>query len=113
MTNFKTLPKRAINNGTQYIAKFPNNYGASIVQHSFSYGGKQGLWELAVIQYAEGETDIYNFKLTYKTPITQDVLGYLEEIEVNEVLDQIEALPQAVESDEEDLPFPSCSLTDN
>ena len=99
MADFKTLPSRELNGGTQYLVKFPNNYGASIVQHSFSYGGKMGLWELAVIQYAEGETDEHNFKLTYSTPITSDVIGHLEENEVNDLLDQIEALPQAEEDE--------------
>lgn len=105
MTNFKTLPSRQLNGGIQYLAKFPNNYGASIVQHSFSYGGDKGLWELAVIKYEEGETNIDNFALTYKTPITNDVLGHLTDDQVNEILDKIEALPQAVESNDIDLPL--------
>lgn len=93
MTDFKTLPNQPINAGIQYIAKFPNNYGASIVKHSFSYGNAKGLWELAVISYEPDETDIYNFKLTYSTPITSDVLGYLTEEEVNKTLKDIESLP--------------------
>lgn len=93
MTDFKTLPNQPINEGIQYIAKFPNNYGASIVKHSFSYGTEKGLWELAVISYEPDETDIYNFQLTYSTPITNDVLGYLTEEEVNKTLKDIESLP--------------------
>ncbi len=92
MKNFKELPNNPINGGIQYIAKYPNNYGASIVQHSFSYGGNKGLWELAVIKYEPNETNIRKFNLDYTTPITNDVLGHLTESEVNELLDKIEAL---------------------
>jgi hypothetical protein len=101
MENFKTLPSRPLNTGIQYIAKFPNNYGASVVQHQFSYGGNIGLWEIAVVQYEEGETDIHNFKLTYDTPITYDVIGHLEDEEVNKILADIKALPKSDQSEEE------------
>jgi hypothetical protein len=88
MINFKELPSRSINNGIQYIFKADNGYGASIVKHDFSYGGKKGLWELAVTKYDEdGEWDI-----CYSTPITSDVLGYLNENEVMDYLTQIEQL---------------------
>ncbi len=91
--NFKELQKREINEGgIQYIVKFENNYGASIVQHHFSYGNEQGLWELAVIKYEPNETDIYNFDLCYSTHITNDVLGYLSENDVNETLVKIKDL---------------------
>jgi len=86
MNNFKILPNNPLNGGIQYKANFANGYGASIVQHSFSYGNESGLWELAVI----GK----NGKLCYDTPITNDVLGYLTEEEVNTTLDAIEALPK-------------------
>ncbi len=83
-TNFKTLPSNPVNGGIQYHFKADNGYGASIVQHQFSYGNKQGLWELAVIG-KEGQID-------YNTPITDDVLGYLSEEEVNATLDKIAEL---------------------
>jgi hypothetical protein len=76
------------NVGIQAIIKFENNYGASVVKHDYSYGGKDGLYELAVIQYDEnGEWDI-----CYDTPITDDVLGYLTEDNVTDYLTQIEQL---------------------
>ena len=92
MKNFKELPNNPNKDGIQYIAKYPNNYGASIVQHSFSYGGNKGLWELAVIKYEPNETNIHNFDLDCTTPITNDVIGYLTESDVNELLDKIEEL---------------------
>jgi hypothetical protein len=77
-----------INNGIQSIVKFENNYGASVVKHEYSYGNKQGLYELAIIKYDEnGDWD-----LCYDTPITDDVLGYLTEDNVTYYLTQIEQL---------------------
>jgi hypothetical protein len=68
--------------------KFPNNYGASVVQGPHTYGGDAGLWELAVLRY-EGD----RWDLCYTTPITDDVLGYLDEHEVLETLIRIRNLP--------------------
>ena len=76
-----------INDGVGARVFFKNSYGASVVSHCYSYGGPEGLYELAVIQGNEN-----SWKLTYKTPITSDVLGYLTEEEVESYLNQIEAL---------------------
>jgi hypothetical protein len=77
-----------INVGIQAIVKFENNYGASVIKHEYSYGGKQGLYELAVIKYDESD----NWDICYDTPITDDVLGYLTEDNVTDYLTQIEQL---------------------
>jgi hypothetical protein len=83
--NFKDTKS---NNGIHAIVKFENNYGASVVKHDHSYGGKDGLYELAVTQYDEnGDWDI-----CYDTPITDDVLGYLTEDNVTDYLKQIKQL---------------------
>ena len=87
MSTFKTLPSNQINDGIQYLAVYPNGYGASIVQHRYSYGYDQGLWELAVIKGTEEDWNI-----CYDTHITSDVLGYLTEAEVEETLALIQAL---------------------
>ncbi len=76
-----------VNGGVQKLYKFPNGYGASVVRHSFSYGGDEGLWELAVIRY-NGD----HFDIDYSTPISDDVLGYLTEEDVDTILDEIAAL---------------------
>jgi hypothetical protein len=86
---FETGKKQDVNGGDQYLHKFDNNYGASVVRHDFSYGGNDGLWELAVIKYEDNGS----WNLTYDTPITDDVLGYLTEEEIDEILEQIKALP--------------------
>lgn len=71
------------NNGIQARVDFENGYGASVVRHDNSYGGKDGLYELAVLK--DGD-------LCYDTPITSDVLGFLNEAEVSTYLMQIEQL---------------------
>jgi hypothetical protein len=77
--------------GVQYLYYFPNGYGASIVRHSGSYGYSSGLWELAVIKYADLSPDSKQ-RLDYTTTITDDVLGYLTESKVKNILDQISKL---------------------
>lgn len=74
-----------VQDGKQYVYKFPNGYGASVIKHSYSYGGKKGLWELAVLRGEE---------LCYDTFITNDVLGHLTTGEVNQYLNQIQGLPK-------------------
>jgi hypothetical protein len=63
--------------------KFKNGYEASVVKSEHSYGGRDGLYELAV--FKDGE-------ITYDTPITDDVLGYLTEEEVSETFIKIQEL---------------------
>lgn len=71
--------------GDQYIFTFPNGHGASVVRNTYSYGGEKGQWELAVLD-ADGELD-------YTTPVTDDVIGWLNEREVAELLRKIAELP--------------------
>lgn len=70
--------------GEQCIVQFPNGYGASIVKNEYSYGGKEGLYELAVFGKDGG--------ITYDTPVTDDVLGYLTEEDVTNNLKKIKEL---------------------
>ena len=81
--------------GKQRLYFFANNYGASVVSHRFSYGGDKGLAELAVLKYdGEGDrVDYANWSLCHTTPITDDVIGYLSEYEVQSLLHQIKELP--------------------
>jgi len=64
---------------------FDNGYGASVVIGPHTYGGEDGLYELAVILGSDG-------KLTYDTPVTDDVEGYLTEDDVTKLLEQIQNL---------------------
>ena len=74
------------NCGFQYWFSFPNGYAGSVVKGPFTYGGTQDLWELGVM-------DDNTKHLCYDNPITDDVLGYLTDNEVNDYLNQIKALP--------------------
>jgi hypothetical protein len=89
--NFSELNFQSIDhlNGVQALQFFPNGYGASVVRHSHSYGGENGLYELAVIK---GDESLWS--IVYDTPITSDsdVVGHLTEDEVSDVLVQIENL---------------------
>jgi hypothetical protein len=73
----------------QKMYRFSNNYGASVVKGEHTYGGDEGLWELAVTKF---KTD-GDFVLDYTTPITEDVEGHLTDDAVEELLNKIEALP--------------------
>lgn len=84
-TNRTKAGPGAINGGEQVKYLFPNGFGASVVSHAYSYGGASGLWELAVLGQ-DGH-------LNYDTPVTDDVIGWLDEGEVDALLSQIEALP--------------------
>ena len=81
---FKEHPNSGHLNGVQARITFDNGYGASIVCTPFSYGGKDGLYELAVFG-KDGH-------ITYDTNITNDVLGYLKPEEVTKIMEQIQLL---------------------
>ena len=76
--------KYDIHNGIGYVYEFENGYGASVVKHDGSYGGKQGLYEIAVLD-STGD-------LCYSTPITDDVIGYANEEKIKDTLDRIKSL---------------------
>jgi len=78
---------RSLHGGVQTIIFFENGYGASIVQHSGSYGHQDGLFEIAVLIGNKDE-----FDLCYTTEITNDVLGYLNNEDVAETIERIREL---------------------
>ena len=87
MKTFKDLEFKQHPNhmgGVQAIIKFDNGYGASIVCTPYTYGGDKGLYELAVFG-KDGH-------ITYDTPITNDVIGYLRPEDVTDVMEKIQQL---------------------
>ena len=69
--------------GYCYEFQFENNYGASVIKHSFSYGNEQDLFELAVLNDRE---------ITYDTDIANDVIGWLTNEEVIDYFKAIQLL---------------------
>lgn len=87
MKTFKDLefePHAGGMGGVMSRIYFENGYGASVVKTDYTYGGRDGLYELAVLD-SDG-------KLTYSTPITNDVEGHLTEEDVTKLLEQIQSL---------------------
>src|SRR5258706_10272290 len=85
--------------GIQRLYFYPNGYGASLVKFGwvwsdgkFCWGhhGNAKTWELAVLKGSK----ITGLHITYKTPITNDVMGHLTDEEVEVVLDKIQRLPR-------------------
>lgn len=71
-------------NGIGIEIEYGNGYGASVICHDGSYGGKKGLFEVAVLHHGA---------LCYDTPITDDVIGHLDFKDVAKILKQISMLP--------------------
>lgn len=89
MKTFKDLDFEEINEAPFMVGKkarmmFENGYGVSVVSHTFSYGGKDGKYELAVLD-SDGQ-------LTYETPVTNDVMGYLDPEDVTKIMEDIQNL---------------------
>tara|TARA_R110001632_G_scaffold131011_1_gene245126 strand:- start:245 stop:523 length:279 start_codon:yes stop_codon:yes gene_type:complete len=77
-----------LNGGVQQVYKFPNGYGASVSKHKGSYGHKSGLWELAVIENINED----GFDLCYTSSVCSDVIGHLNDPQVDQLLGQIRRL---------------------
>ena len=86
MKTFKDLEFKphAMGEGVASRLSFDNSYGVSVVRTSWTYGGKEGLYELAVLDK--------HGNLTYDTPVTNDVIGYLSEDEVSDIMEQVQKL---------------------
>ena len=88
--------------GVHGIVRFKNGYGLSVVRHSYSYGGREGKYELALLKIgtlkgASQENDwdvVYNEKLGYS-----DVRGWMTEEDVEHELNKIENAPKYDETD--------------
>jgi len=84
MDLFKELEFEDVGLGRkQARMEFDNNYGASIMTGAGTFSNKDKPYELAVL---------YCKSLCYTTNITSDVLGWLTEHEVNQVLNDIKQL---------------------
>lgn len=87
MQDFKpVLSKNNLDMGKQDIYRFENGYGASLISRGCACGGL----ELAVIKFHSADND--DFDLDFETPITDDVIGYLKEEDIPELLERIAVL---------------------
>jgi hypothetical protein len=68
----------------QKTYKFDNGYGASVVCNFGTYGAKDGLFEVAVLDS--------NGEIAYNTPVASDVIGWLDFADVADILNKIKAL---------------------
>ena len=69
---------------TKATVMFGNGFGASVITGNMFYTSDNTPYEIAVLDKSEC--------VTYSTPITSDVLGYLTEEAANNTLADIEAL---------------------
>jgi hypothetical protein len=84
MKTFEDLEFRPRMGGVQSVMMFDNGYGVSVIKTPHSYGGNRGQYELAVLDSSEA--------ITYNTPVTEDVLGYLSEKEVTRHMIEVQKL---------------------
>ncbi len=81
---FDKISDEPFMSGVRSRIMFENGFGVSVVSHTYSYGGKAGLFEVAVLNK--------NGDLTYDTPVTNDVVGYLNPDEVTDIMEQVQNL---------------------
>lgn len=82
----------------QTFYEFPNGYGASVIHGtSVIFGVSTYGLEVAVIKWDKDSDD---WQIDHTTPITDDVVGYVEELDL--VLDDIYRLPEVLELEEEE-----------
>lgn len=74
--------------GVQWVYRFANGYGGSVINHSGSYGV-----ELAVVEWDDWLTEDDDYTICYTTPVTGDVLGWLTFDELVSKLGEVQALP--------------------
>lgn len=60
-----------------------NDMEVSVIRSSMSYGGDEGLFELAMLR---------NDKCIYDTPITNDIRGWLEVEDVLDILEDVQRI---------------------
>lgn len=81
---------KPLSDGVQHIYRFPNGFGASVIQTSGSYGGAEGLWELYMIQWWADSPTAWD--LVRNKTLFPGVLGWLDDIDLQLALEEIKAL---------------------
>jgi len=94
MKTFKDIEFQPHSMGDGFMGKifFDNGYGVSVVRFKIynrysSYTNNENEWEVAVLFGNEKK-----WELTYNTPITNDVIGWLSEEDVTEIMKKVQEL---------------------
>jgi hypothetical protein len=74
------------------VRYFDNNRGISIISSEFSYGGAEGLYEIAVVAWWEDKKGNKDHAIDYSTEITDDVIGHLTMEDVEKIAERIKKL---------------------
>lgn len=82
LANFEMMETRSPN-GVQVLLSFGDKYDLSIVQNEFSYGNKQGLYEIAVFK------DMDQVELPGITEPGDTVKGFLTEKDVDTIIKKL------------------------
>ena len=82
---------RTLNNGPHIVVAFKDGYGASIISNEYSYGGKENLIEVALIQLNRFDPALKDYELICdKNKFKHDqVIGWLNEEELDDILGYI------------------------
>ncbi len=85
-TSNNNFIQRISDEGIRRFYEFENGYAASVICTEHSCGGSEGLWEVAVMDRRG--------TILYDTPITNDVIGGLDDCEMLDVVRSIRSLPK-------------------
>ena len=69
--------------GSQAIIHFENGYGVSVVSGEIYYASEDNPYEVAVLK---------NGRLCYDTEITDDVIGYCDRYDVENIMEKVQKL---------------------
>lgn len=86
---------RNLHDGYQVLFRFPNGAGASIVCHSYSYGGSSGMWEAAPVIFMGDGWEWEFIGMAFDLPgfaDRDDVQGWLTASDVDEILSMVASL---------------------
>lgn len=84
MKTFKDLvfEPHSIGKGQHAVLEFDNGYGVSVLLGDLFYSNGVDTYEVAVLA---------NDYICYDTPITDDVVGYITEDEVTEIMEKLQS----------------------
>jgi hypothetical protein len=89
MKEFKDLEFEQDDMGENAFEIFPNHYGISVIRGPYTYGGKKGLYEIAVLRMTP---EMKYSEICYDTSVSNDVVGNLTPEGVTEYMKLIQKL---------------------